>query len=475
MKVTLINPDYMMYADPPVGLAYLAGYIKKVHPDIKIEILDQLTLKQILSSLKKNKPDIIGLGATCLNYYKVKTLGKILAKEVPDSLLVIGGVYITTMPESFKDSPFDIGLLGESEKNFSELIKNIKKNQGVNLKELRKIKGFLLRDKKKVINTGMPELIENLDDIPLPERDLLDMKFYTLPAILSTDLDSMGALLTSRGCPYNCAFCSSACIWQRKLRFFSAQRVADEIEILYKKYGYRNIVIYDDLFSVNKPRLKKIIELLDKKRILRKIKFFALARANTFDEETAQLLKKLNILELTFGFESGSQRMLNYLKGKHIKLKDSIRAINLCKKYKISCYGLFMIGSPTEKIEDLEKTYNFIKKYCPNFTIYQTIALPGTRVWDYAIKNKIIKKDYYEHKQKDFIDVDTKYLLSKDIPPETFKKYFKKINSLEISKSRQGVFKKILRLRPRHMVKILSLTFIKKAYILRKQFLKRVV
>jgi radical SAM superfamily enzyme YgiQ (UPF0313 family) len=292
---------------------------------------------------------------------------------------------------------------------------------------------------------------------------------------LEEGIDPAGSLITSRGCPYNCKFCSSSALWQRKFRFFSAKRVAKEILLLYKEYGYRNISIYDDLFSINKERLKEIVEQLAKRGLLGKIRFEIYGRANCFTEEIAYLLKRMGVKNITFGFETGSKRMLSYLKGSGIKIEDSINAIKVARKYGLNPRGFFMIGSPTETLSDVRKTMDFIRTYLKkDFIIYQTIAFPGTEVWAYAIKNKIYSKNFYEYRQKEFIDINLSLLLSKDISKEDFARCFKEIRSLQTKNSKFSFLKKILRIRLKHIKNLLSLEFLKKAYILRGQLIKRI-
>lgn len=473
MKITLINPDYMLYADPPLGLAHLASYVK-AKTDFDISILDQLNFNQIERKIKKTKPKVIGFTAVSLNYYKVKQLAEKISKISPDSILVIGGVHITTSPDSFADSPFDFGIRGEGEISFTNFLKSI--NKGVNLSELKKIKGLLFRDKNSIINNGLSELIEDLDDLPMPARELLNMKYYDLPTILSSeDFEPFGSMSTSRGCPYNCKFCSSSSFWERKIRFFSAERVAEEIELLYKKYKYKKICIYDDIFSINKKRITDLINLLERKKILGKIIFYIYGRADIFDEELAVLLKKLNVVSITFGIETGSQKILTYLKGKRATLEDNLNALILAKKHGIIGDAFFMIGSPHETLEDIKETYNFIKNYCRNnFIIYQVIPFPGTDIWDYAIEEKIISKNYYDKKTKDFVDIDLNLLLSKNISKEEFKEMFDNIKSLYLSENKNILSNKLFSLRLRHLLKFIHPLFLKKSFALRKQFLKRI-
>ena len=472
MKLFLINPNYMLYGDPPLGLICLASYLREKCKFLKIRILDQIPLKKIIKIIKKEKPEIIGLTSVSLDYYIVKKLARQIKKISPDSILILGGVHITTAPECFEDSPFDIAVRGEGELPTHHLINSLQSENKINSEKLVKIPGLLFRDNGKIINTGLGRQIKNLDDLPLPARNLLNMKYYSLPRFSTeTDISPIGSILTSRGCPYSCKFCSSSCFWERKVRFFSAKRVTDEIELLYKKYHYEHIYIYDDLFSINKKRLKEIIERLHKKNILGKVKFSVYGRANCFDEETARLFKKMNIHAITFGFETGSQRLLTFLKGEGITIEDNINAIKLSKKYGLNPKGFFMLGSPTETAEDMQKTYEFIKKYCrDNFIIYQTLAFPGTDFWKYSLENKIVNNLCYEEVQGKFIEINPQTLLSKDVTIEKFESYFRKINDLMIKKN--GLFKKILKIRLKHLNLMLRKEFLKKATNLWKSFFK---
>jgi radical SAM superfamily enzyme YgiQ (UPF0313 family) len=322
MKVYLINPDYMLYRNPPLGLAYLASYIRKKAPHIKIKIMDQISYRKILKKVEKDKPEIIGISAVSENWFKVKNMGREIKNKLKDSKLVIGGVHVTTQPSCFKDSPFDYGVLGEGEIPFLELIKVIELKKE-DKKNLKKIKGVIFRDNGKIINNGLPEQIQNLDDIPLPALDLLNMKYYTLPSF-SAGSKRMFIMFTSRGCPYDCKFCSSSCFWGRKIRFFSAERVVNEIENLHKKYKFGKIEIGDDIFVINEQRLGKIIEGLRKKGLLGKIEFGCGGRANLFNDSVVKKLKELGVNMIAFGFESGSKRTLKWLKGDTVtvEMKD---------------------------------------------------------------------------------------------------------------------------------------------------------
>lgn len=478
VKIILINPDYMLYGDPPLGLASLAAYLKKECSFIDIRIFDQIKEGEMLKKILKEEPHIVGISAVSQNYYKVIELAKKIRKVAPSSILILGGVHITALPSSFKDSPFDLAIRGEGEIPFKKFADSFYEIGSVNTKKLSKIPGFLLRDKEKIIDTGLSEMVPNLDDIPLPARNLLNMNYYRLPRFSSKDLEPAGAIITSRGCPYSCKFCASSVFWRRTIRFFSAKRVVDEIKILHHHYGYNLIEIYDDLFSINKERLREIVFLLEKEGLLGKIRFILLARANCFDEETAMLFKKMNPEIIAFGFETGSPKMLRYLKGDNVKIDDALRAISLTRKYNLPIKGFFMVGSPTETIEDMNQTYDFIEKnHLDNALLFQTKAYPGTEIWDYAIKTKVLREDFYDSKQKDFIEIDTDLLLSKEINKGDFIAGFNKIRALINTKTKKtsNISSRFLLIRPHHIRLMLTREFLEKANILKTKFYKNFI
>jgi len=469
MKIYLINPDYMKYGNPPLAFSYLTSYINKIHPDVEIKILDQIHPKKVMKIIMKDKPDIIGLTSVSENWYKIKELAKEI-KNITDAKLIIGGVHVTTCPKCFNNSVFDYAILGEGEIPFTKLITQIKINK-TGIKHLSKIKGLLFRDGKNIINTGLPEHIKDLSELPPIDFSLLNMKYYTMPK-LSQGLKRTFMILTSRGCCYNCSFCSSSCFWESKIRFFPAERVVKEIEQLYN-YGFRIISLGDDLFSINKTRIREIIKLLKEKKLLGKIKYDCSARANIFDGELALLLKELGVTTVSFGFESGSEKMLRWLKGGNVTIADNKRAVAICKKHGLRINAFFMIGSPYETLEDMEETYEFIKEQkLDSFMIYQTLAYPGTGVWKYAIENNKVKEDFYESKNEEWMD-KTPYLLA-DVNPERFEEIFKKIKDMQITETRGDYIKKLKDVKLSDIASLFNIMLIKKAFGLRHKFINKV-
>lgn len=462
MKIALINFEeesgYLPMATP-----YIAAYLRKKGYR-EIVIIDGM---DVLEEIKKYNPDIIGIGTYSATYYEAnKFVEKI--KKISKAPVIAGGPHIYCMPSQIKKSNFDIGVVGEGEQTFYELVELYNKKKEFNLKDLRKIDGLVfINEREEVELTNPRELIKDLDDLPFPAIDLLNLKNkYLIPGPAGANFVGIrGYLVTSRGCPYNCVFCASKSIWT-KVRWHSAERTVAEIKQWVKKYKVTHFYIYDDLCIANKPRLKKIINLLAKEKLLGKIDFEILARANLIDEDMCKLLKKLNATTVPLGFESGSNRILRYLKGGTVTVEQGKRAVELLHKYGIKITGAFMVGNPYEKEEDLKKTLEMASDPRINtLHISFSIAFPGTKFWDYAVKNRIYPKNFYEsgkYMTQDVVDFD--YLLSKDISKEKFKKYWKLF--MELNKEKTKNYNPEFKLK--QLKFLLSIGFLRKIWRKRK-------
>mgnify|MGYP001578123137 CR=1 FL=1 len=435
MKIALINfEEEAGYL--PMAAPYLAGYLReKGYKDIKI--IDGI---DTIDQIKEYNPDIIGMGVYSSTYYRANEFVK-KVKCVTKSPIIAGGPHIYCMPEQIKNSNFDLGVVGEGEVTLYELVSLFEKRRKFELEDLRKIDGLVfVNEKGKLERTKPRALIENIDEIPMPAIDLLKLKeHYLIPGPAGASfLGVRGFLVTSRGCPYNCVFCASKSIWT-KVRWHSAERTVAEIKKWVNQYGATHFYVYDDLFVANRLRLKKIIWLLKKEKLLGKVDFEILCRANLVDEELVGLLKELNVSTVPLGFETGSDKILNSLKGDTVTVAHGKRAIKLLYNAGIRVTGAFMVGNPYETEEDLQKTFEMASD--PRISVLHvsySIAFPGTKFWEYGVKNKIYPKDFWESGKfltQDVVDFNC--LLSKEISKEKFTEYwnkFMKLNEEKIKK-----------------------------------------
>jgi len=384
--------------DPPLGLGSIATYLKE-YLDFKNTVIIDTDLKTALRILEDEKPDIIGLSAFTMHYGKAIRFARAIrnSRKLKNLIIIVGGVHISTLPESL-DPVFDFGVIGEGEETMREFMSKFmsrfadskKTGQKFSKKDFAQIPGLAFYDSRKFVLTPKRDLIQPLDKIPIVDRDFFSDRYFKKSILETKKAVRLTGMLTSRGCPYKCRFCSTSQFWQT-IRFNSVARVVDEIDYLVNKKNIEFISIWDDLFLINKTRLKEIIAELDKRGLIGKVKFNGMARANLINDELCRLAKKLGVVFFNFGFESGSDRMIKYLKRDSVTLKDNMRAVRLCHKYGISVGAALIIGSPTETEKDIKATIEFIKfmkKYSNVDLVWMSIMapLPGTEMWEIASK-----------------------------------------------------------------------------------------
>ncbi|MDD2678262.1 MAG: radical SAM protein [Candidatus Nanoarchaeia archaeon] len=363
----------------PLSISYLISYVNKYLKNANLIEFSMIN-DCFEENIKKIKPDIIGI--TCVSqYYGWAKKISDFSKKIGIKHVIIGGIHISLHPESLSKN-MDIGVIKEGEQTFLELMKLFLKYKSFPPEKLNLIKGIAYWDKKKLKITQNRELIKDIDKIPFPDRSLF--KIDTEEAYM----------FSSRGCPYKCVFCASSRLWETT-RFHSAEYVFNEIKELVNKYDVKRIHFGDDLFIANKKRVKKLVELLEKENLIDKVDFHVGLRANLVDDDICKLLKRMNVKSINMGLESGSPQVLKYLKGDSVTVEDNFNAVELIKKYGINnCFATFIIGSPIDTKETILETLNFIKKSkLDSFSIFILTPLPGTPMWEYAKKQKLIPSD----------------------------------------------------------------------------------
>ena len=449
----------------PVGLGYLCSFLRKTGhecsiynadfsndstrinysflPDYYDLYLSNLkdenhpVFKEIINSIEDYKPDIIGITVMTPKVASAFKIAGIIKKYNPEIKVVFGGNHPTVKSEEvmINSTNVDAIIIGEGEKSFSKLIDSFSENRVP-----ENIDGVSYRNKGFPAFGKPSQLIENLDILPFPTREFLDNDSYT-----SEDL---GIILTSRGCPYGCYYCSAKSIWGKKIRFRTIGNVMEELDLIIGKYGIKHLTIKDDIFTIDRVRLKNFCnELLSRKM---KLTWECNSRADLLDKDSLKLMHKSGCNGIKIGVEAGDDNTLRKLR-KNITIQKLRDAGRILKKSKIHWTGYFMMGIPTQTKEEVKLIPKFMKQIKPDFaslSVYE--AYPGTELFELGLKTKILKNEmtladffstppnqYYLKEREGFSDVIDK-ICFRELEVE-IKNDFHKYN-----RSLYRIFKRIL-------------------------------
>jgi len=424
MKVALINAPYIDLYGPiksaagryfPLGLGYIASVLKRGGNEVIIidPEAEGIDYSEIRRRLRNFSPRIVGISSATPNFGKACKIAKI-AKEEGISMVVLGGTHASSMPEVIiKNYPaVDIVCIGEGEEMMLELC------QG---RDLQQIKGICYRKDGGIFRTPPRDFIEDVDSIPFPARELVNLNWYRPNTYIDRGKRS-ATLITSRGCPNRCVFCASHTTLGKKFRAHSPEYVLGEIEHLNKQYGIEHFVFNDDTFTMNRQRVREICSRILERNL--RIEWYCFARVNTVDRDLLSLMKRAGCTQIGFGIESGDEQILKNLK-KNITLEQSIQALRICNELGIETFAFFIFGCPGESATTIKKTIEFSKKIKPTLAFFNMLVpYPGTEIFNSSYTDLSMLENW-----DDFVAIGVNPVVdSPDLPKEALQKWVYRAN-----------------------------------------------
>lgn len=337
----------------PLGIYYLASYLRENNFCVKVTDAEaeNLAIEDIITIVDEYSPDYIGISSTTVAFHRAIECAEEIKKNNKDIKIILGGPHITSnYNHAMSFDVFDYGVIGEGEVTLVALLNGLYENN-----DLHNISGVVYRDNEGNCKiTSQREYINVLDTLPYPAYDLIkDIKLYNPPPSNYKALPIIN-MITSRGCPSQCTFCDRN-VFGKKYRERSAESVFNEILFLYNKYKIKEIAFVDDTFLINKKRIYKLFDLLNREGL--SFYWTCMSRINNVTYDFLKFIKDNGCWHISFGIESGDENILKTIK-KNIKLDKAKKVIDWCSKLKIKTKGFFIIGHPDETIETIEKTIN---------------------------------------------------------------------------------------------------------------------
>ncbi|MBI5049224.1 MAG: cobalamin B12-binding domain-containing protein [Deltaproteobacteria bacterium] len=388
---------------PPLGIAGIAAYLKE--RGYAVGLVDALALdmtdEDICRYISSHKPKIVGLSALTSMFHRALALASVIRQQFPETLTVIGGQHATIMGEKvFRETTcFDILVSGEGELTTLELME-IYKNTNYDREKLlhslllKHIKGVIFKKDNSIVRTQPRKPIADIDSLPFPARDLLPMDRY-IPLPNQYKRLPVVHMVSTRGCPYPCSFCSASAVFGKKVRQKSPERVISEIKHVMERYKAREISFWDDTMTINKNWIMEFCDRIISEKI--DITWTCYGHVNTVTKEVLLKMKKAGCFNIFYGYEAGDQMLLDLIsKGTTL---DKIRQVNQwTKEAGIEIRASFMLGLPGETPELARKTMGFAIELEPDYAQFSlTTPYPGTTLWQQAKVYGNLKTDFSEY------------------------------------------------------------------------------
>jgi anaerobic magnesium-protoporphyrin IX monomethyl ester cyclase len=392
VKVALVYPyfhpanDNSIFRFPPLGLGYIAAALQKHGVEVELVDCTFMQFNEAVERIKRAKPQIIGFYSMFSMKKTTLELARIL-KSVGDCLMVVGGPLPSWAPESFLDV-FDAVAVGEGEQTMLEIADCVA--QG---KKLSTVKGLVIKDNNQIVNTDPRAFIEDLNSLDFPTRNLFDNQAYK-KYYLEHFGYSITSMITSRGCPFTCDFCSRP-IFGADMRMRSVNNIVDEVEEIVG-LGYDRVWFADDCFTLNRNHLLDVCSEIVRRGL--DVGWECLSRVDTMDAEVAEGMKRAGCVGVFFGIESGNDSVLGLMK-KRINTLQAQRAVYAAKAAGLKAGAFFIVGYPGETNKTVLDTVRFASGLPLDYLSFTLpYPIPGTPLYERVKDHGVSIEDWEEPK-----------------------------------------------------------------------------
>lgn len=370
MRIGLIYPNQGKKEKAfHVGLASIAAFTRDRHPDAVIDVLDtRIATQQRIDRFVSSGHRIIGITAMAGIFKQVLAMARSIKAASPSTLVCVGGPYVSTLEEgilAFED--IDLAVFGEGEETFSEIIRTLKEGGS-----FEGISGLIHRTAAGTVVMNAPRKATfAIDGLPMPAYDLFDMDAYPVHRIV-----------TSRGCPFKCTFCSSAAVWEHKWKKRSPKSLVDEMEHLLKHHGRKTFFFNDDTFNMSMQRAEEICDELIARKL--HVLWSTPLRADRITDALARKMKAAGCYNVGIGIESANNALLARME-KDTTIEAITAGIRTFRANGIEVLGQFLIGNMGETRETFRETLDYALRSELDFVLfYSVVPYKGTRHWEYV-------------------------------------------------------------------------------------------
>ena len=386
---------------PPLGLLYLAAYLRERDVDVAVFDSTFSTFEALKQDILEKKPGILALYANLMTKINLIKIMRFVRSEesLIETKIVLGGPDVTYNQEKYLKAGADFLIIGEGEQTIFELNQALKSNGN-----LHEVEGLVFLQSDELIVNSPRVKIKKTDELPVPARDLIDLNLYLNSWKLNHGFNAI-SVSTQRGCPYTCQWCSTA-VYGQSYRRRSASLVADEVESIIRDYNPDSLWFVDDVFTVSHKWISELHKEFTNRNL--KIAFECITRAERLNDEVLRQLSEMGCSKIWIGAESGSQKIIDEM-DRRVDVQVVRDQIIRARDFGIEAGTFIMVGYPNETIEDIEETVHHLKVSNPDqFTITVAYPIAGTGLYE-QVKGKMKPLPDWEKSTDRDIDFERTY------------------------------------------------------------------